>query len=198
MHFAMVFYIISVLIMVIGGFMLFPLGIAMYNGETVSTMAFLQTIVIVIVSGILINLITGKRRGKQFSAKDGFLMVTISWVIASGLGALPFFLSGIIPSYADAYFETMSGFTTTGASILPEIQSLPRSILFWRSLTHWLGGMGFVVLTVAIMPILGIGGVKMVSAESPGPTMDKITPKNTHMAKFLWFIYNVITLLETL
>jgi len=196
-HFAMVFYIISVLVMVIGGFMLFPLGIAIYNGETASSMAFLQTIVLVLVSGVLINYITGKRRGKQFSAKDGFLMVTISWVIASGLGALPFILSGIIPSYADAYFETMSGFTTTGASILPEIQSLPRSMLFWRSLTHWLGGMGFVVLTVAIMPILGIGGVKMVSAESPGPTMDKITPKITHMAKLLWFIYIGMTILET-
>jgi trk/ktr system potassium uptake protein len=197
MHLTMVFYIISVLITVIGGFMLFPLGIAIYNGETASAVAFIQTIVLVIVSGVLINLFTGKRRGKQFSAKDGFLMVTISWVIASAAGALPFMLSGVIPSYADAYFETMSGFTTTGASILPEIQSLPRSILFWRSLTHWLGGMGFVVLTVAIMPLLGIGGVKMVSAESPGPTMDKITPKITHMAKLLWFIYIGMTILET-
>lgn len=198
MHFAMVFYIISVLIMVIGGFMLFPLGIAIYQGEAASSMAFFQTIVLVLVSGILINFFTYKRRGKQFSAKDGFLMVTVSWVIASGLGALPFMLSGIIPSYTDAYFESMSGFTTTGASILTEIQSLPKSILFWRSLTHWLGGMGFVVLTVAIMPLLGIGGVKMVSAESPGPTMDKITPKITHMAKLLWFIYIVMTIVETL
>lgn len=197
MHFAMIFYIISVLIMVIGGFMIFPLGIAFYNGEISSMHAFFQTIIIVMAGGILLNLFTRKRRGKQFSAKDGFLMVTISWIIASVAGAMPFFLSGIIPSFADAYFETMSGFTTTGASILPEIQSLPRAILFWRSLTHWLGGMGFVVLTVAIMPLLGIGGVKMVSAESPGPTMDKITPKITHMAKLLWFIYIGMTVLQT-
>ena len=194
----MVFYIISVLIMVIGGFMLIPLGISAYNGEAASTHAFLQTITLVIISGILLNLFTAKRRGKQFSAKDGFLMVTFSWIIASAVGALPFYLSGTIPSFAEAYFETMSGFTTTGASILQEIQSLPRSILFWRSLTHWLGGMGFVVLTVAIMPLLGIGGVKMVSAESPGPTMDKITPKITHMAKLLWFIYIGMTILETI
>lgn len=198
MHFAMVFYIISVLIMVIGGFMLFPLGIAFYNGETSSAQAFFRTIIFVIISGLLLNIVTRKRRGRQFSAKDGFLMVTTSWIIASIAGAFPFYLSGIIPSFADAYFETMSGFTTTGASILTEIQSLPRSILFWRSLTHWLGGMGFVVLTVAIMPLLGIGGVKMVSAESPGPTMDKITPKITHMAKLLWFIYIGMTVLETI
>jgi len=197
MHFAMVFHIISVLIMVIGGFMLFPLGIAVYNGEQAGIQAFMQTIAIVLLSGILLNSLTRKRKGKQFSAKDGFLMVTTSWIIASIAGALPFYFSGIIPSFADAYFETMSGFTTTGASILTEIQSLPKSILFWRSLTHWLGGMGFVVLTVAIMPLLGIGGVKMVSAESPGPTMDKITPQITHMAKLLWFIYIGMTVLET-
>ena len=198
MHFAMIFHIISVLIMVLGGFMLFPLGIAIYNGEVSSSQAFLQTFIVVMALGIFLNLTTRKRTGKQFSAKDGFFMVTVSWVIASVVGAFPFFLSGVIPSFADAYFETMSGFTTTGASILTEIQSLPKSILFWRSLTHWLGGMGFVVLTVAIMPLLGIGGVKMVSAESPGPTMDKITPKITHMAKLLWFIYIGMTVVETM
>jgi trk system potassium uptake protein TrkH len=183
--------------MVIGGFLFFPLGISLYYGEQDCTRAFLMTILIVLFSGLAVNLACRKKRGKQFSAKDGFLMVTVSWVMASVAGALPFYLSHVIPSFADAYFETMSGFTTTGASILSEIQSLPKSILFWRSLTHWLGGMGFVVLTVAIMPLLGIGGVKMVSAESPGPTMDKITPKITHMAKLLWFIYIGMTALET-
>lgn len=198
MHFVMIFHIISVLIMVIGAFMIFPLAIALYSGEQVCAQAFFQTIVIVLIFGIILNLATRKRSGKQFSAKDGFFMVTVSWVIASLAGAMPFYLSRVIPSFADAYFETMSGFTTTGASILQEIQSLPKSILFWRSLTHWLGGMGFVVLTVAIMPLLGIGGVKMVSAESPGPTMDKITPKITHMAKMLWVIYIGMTIVETI
>ena len=198
MHFMLVFNIISVLILVIAGFMLFPLGIAFFNGEQACTNAFLQTIIMVATTGIILNLITGKLKGNQFSAKDGFLMVTVSWIIASVAGALPFFLSGTIPTYTDAFFETMSGFTTTGASILTEIQTLPKSILFWRSLTHWLGGMGFVVLTVAIMPLLGIGGVKMISAESPGPTMDKISPKITHMAKMLWVIYLGLTVLETI
>jgi len=197
MHFTMIFSVVSVLVMVIGGFMLFPLGIAIYEGENPQAAAFALTIALVMASGILLYFFTRKKRGRQFSAKDGFLLVTTSWVIASAVGALPFYLSGSIPSFADAYFETMSGFTTTGASILSEIQSLPRSILFWRSLTHWLGGMGFVVLTVAIMPLLGIGGVKLVSAESPGPTMDKITPKITYMAKILWFIYTAMTIVET-
>jgi len=198
MHFAVVFNIISILMLVISGFMLFPLGIAYFYGETSYAAAFLQTIIIVAAVGIVVYLITKKLKSKQFSAKDGFLMVTISWIIASAAGALPFYLSGAIPSYTEAYFETMSGFTTTGASILTEIQSLPKSILFWRSLTHWLGGMGFVVLTVAIIPLLGVGGVKMVSAESPGPTMDKISPKITYMAKMLWIIYIGLTVLETI
>lgn len=198
MHFAVVFNIISILMLVISGFMIFPLGIAYFNAETSSASAFLYTMLIVAAVGIIVYLVTKKLKGKQFSAKDGFLMVTISWVIASAAGALPFYLSGVIPSYTEAYFETMSGFTTTGASILTEIQSLPKSILFWRSLTHWLGGMGFVVLTVAIIPLLGVGGVKMVSAESPGPTIDKISPKITYMAKMLWIIYIGLTILETI
>jgi trk/ktr system potassium uptake protein len=198
MHFAVVFNIISILMLVISGFMLFPLGIAYFNGESSYATAFLHTIIIVAAVGIVVYLITKKLKSKQFSAKDGFLMVTISWIIASAAGALPFYLSGAIPSYTEAYFETMSGFTTTGASILTEIQSLPKSILFWRSLTHWLGGMGFVVLTVAIIPLLGVGGVKMVSAESPGPTIDKISPKITYMAKMLWIIYIGLTVLETI
>ncbi len=198
MHFKLVFNIISVLFLVIGGFMLLPLGIAFTNGELVCAIAFLETITIIMSLGVIINLVTRKGKSNNFSAKDGFFMVSFSWIIASVAGALPFFLSGVIPSYADAFFETMSGFTTTGASILTEIQTLPKSILFWRSLTHWLGGMGIVVLTVAIMPLLGISGVKMLSAESPGPTMDKMTHKITHMAKILWIIYLGMTVLETI
>ncbi len=198
MHFKLVFNIISVLFLVIGGFMIFPLGIAFVNGELDCAIAFLETITIIMSLGVIINLVTRKGKSNHFSAKDGYFMVSSSWIIASMAGSLPFFLSGVIPSYADAFFETMSGFTTTGASILTEIQTLPKSILFWRSLTHWLGGMGIVVLTVAIMPLLGISGVKMLSAESPGPTMDKMTHKITHMAKMLWIIYLGMTVLETI
>ncbi|MCK5248910.1 MAG: TrkH family potassium uptake protein, partial [Spirochaetaceae bacterium] len=129
--------------------------------------------------------------------REGFLMVTAGWITASAAGAIPYVLSGAIPSFTDAFFESMSGFTTTGASILTAIESLPRSILFWRSLTHWLGGMGIVVLTVAILPFLGVGAVQMVRAESPGPTLDKIAPKITQTAKILWFLYLGLTVLES-
>jgi trk system potassium uptake protein TrkH len=131
------------------------------------------------------------------SPKSGFLFVTLAWVSASALGALPFYLSGSIASYADCYFETMSGFTTTGASILSEIEALPKSILFWRSMTHWLGGMGIVVLTVAIFPLLGFGGLHLMEAEAPGPSVDKITPRVASTAKILWLIYLGLTVIET-
>jgi len=113
------------------------------------------------------------------------------------IGCLPFYLSEAIPSFTDAFFETMSGFTTTGASILTDIESMPKAFLFWRSLTHWLGGMGIVVLTVAIFPLLGIGGLQLIKAEAPGPSVDKITPKIAGTAKILWIIYIFLTIMQT-
>jgi len=138
-----------------------------------------------------------KEKGIPYlSPRSGFLFVALSWISASALGALPFCLSGAIPSYTDAFFETMSGFTTTGASILTDIEPLPKSILFWRSTTHWLGGMGIVVLTVAIFPLLGFGGLHLMEAEAPGPSVDKITPRVAGTAKILWLIYIGFTVIE--
>ena len=131
-----------------------------------------------------------------FSTKSGYLFVSLAWVSASLVGCLPFILSGAIPSFTDAYFETMSGFTTTGASILPDVEIIPRSILLWRSMTHWLGGMGIVVLTVAIFPLLGLGGLQLVEAEAPGPSVDKITPRMAGTAKIFWLIYIILTVAE--
>jgi trk system potassium uptake protein TrkH len=139
-----------------------------------------------------------RRASVTLSNRDGFLLVTSSWILSALAGSLPLYLSGAIPTFTDAFFETMSGFTTTGASILSDIESLPKSILFWRSLTHWLGGMGIVVLTVAILPLLGIGAYQMMKAEAPGPSLDKITPKITETAKLLWFIYLGLTAAETI
>lgn len=197
MHIPLVLNIISILVLVVSAFMVIPLGIAVFGNEVQTVNAFLISIAIMVTIGLLTYLFTKRKKKNLVSTKDGFLMVTFSWIIVSALSSLPFVFSGTIPSFANAFFETMSGFTTTGASILTEIESLPKSMLFWRSLTHWLGGMGFVVLTVAILPLLGIGGVRMVSAESPGPTMDKISPKITQMAKWLWIIYIGLTVLET-
>lgn len=146
--------------------------------------------------GFLGYLFTRKRTKNILSIKDGFLLVTLSWLGASFVGAFPYYISGQIPLFTDAFFETASGFTTTGASVLTDIESLSLSILFWRSFTQWLGGMGIIVLTVAILPILGIGGLQLVKAEAPGPVVDKISPRIAETAKKLWLIYVGFTLLE--
>jgi len=199
-RFIPVLHIISLLLLLIAFFMLAPLSIAFFQDDSHIVSAFGITILCTAVVCGLLWCLTRPVDGSKhhLRTREGFLMVGASWVSASALGAIPFVLSGAIPSYTDAFFETMSGFTTTGASILTEIQSLPESILFWRSLTHWLGGMGIVVLTVAILPFLGVGGVQLVRAESPGPTLDKIAPKIAQAAKILWYLYFGFTVLETL
>jgi trk system potassium uptake protein TrkH len=137
------------------------------------------------------------KRHEDIRSKEGFAIVTLGWISFATIGALPFVLSGAVPHYTDAFFETMSGFTTTGASILTDIEAVPHGILFWRSLTHWLGGMGIIVLTIAILPFLGVGGMQMFKAESPGPTVDKLSPRIASTAKILWGVYVFFTLFET-
>ncbi len=190
--------IISMLLIIISGFMMVPAGIALYCGEERSFTAFAGTIAVTVVFSSAVFLMLRNNRAAALSTRDGFLLVTLSWVLASAIGALPFYFSGGIPSYTDAFFETISGFSTTGASILTDIESLPRSMLFWRSMTHWLGGMGIVVLAVAVLPLLGIGGLQLIQAEAPGPTVDRLTPRIAGTAKLLWFIYIGFTVAETL
>lgn len=129
----------------------------------------------------------------SLSPRGGYLFVTLSWVLSAALGAIPFVFSGVIPSWHDAFFETMSGFTTTGATILSDIERLPASLLLWRATTHWLGGMGIVVLTVAVFPLLGINGRALMEAESPGPQIEKFTPRLSQTASILWFLYCGLT-----
>lgn len=176
--------------------MLTPIIWAIVDGEVGTVRAFLIPIVVVVPLSAAFLRFSGSDF-EDVTTRDGFLMVSAGWVSVSLLGAVPFVLSGTIPSYVDALFETMSGFTTTGASILTEIEALPRSMLFWRSLTHWLGGMGIIVLTVAIFPLLGIGGLQLIKAEAPGPRVDKLTPKVTETAKILWLTYVLLSLAET-
>ena len=196
MNLILVAKVVLVLLLVIAGFMLAPLLVAILYGETAMIPAFVIPMVAVVVVAGLYLLVTSGKRG-TLSTKDGFFLVTLSWLCAAGVGALPFTISGWVPSYTDAFFETMSGFTTTGATILTDIEALPASLLFWRSLTHWLGGMGIIVLTVAILPLLGVGGYQIMKAEAPGPSVDRLTPKITETAKILWFIYLGLTVLET-
>ena len=134
---------------------------------------------------------------RNIGKREGYIIVSFSWIVISLFGTLPYLFSEAIPSFTDAFFETMSGFTTTGASILTDIESLPKGILFWRAMTHWIGGMGIIVLSVAILPILGIGGMQLFVAEMPGITPDKLHPRITQTAKRLWVIYVILTFAET-
>ena len=150
-----------------------------------------------ILLGVIIWLASRGGRKQELGNRDGYLVVTLGWVVMACIGAIPYVVSGAIPSYTDAFFETMSGFTTTGASILADqIEALPKGLHFWRAMTHWIGGMGIIVLTIAILPLLGIGGMQLYSAEVPGPSPDKLTPRVKETAKRLWIIYGGLTALE--
>lgn len=146
----------------------------------------------------LLLLLFSKDASKNIGKKEGFLIVTLGWISLSITGCLPYLFSGAIPSITGAIFETISGYTTTGATVLEDIEIVPHGILMWRSLTHWMGGMGIIVLTVAILPILGIGGMQLFSAEASGISTDKLHPRITSTAKRLWLIYFGLTALQTI
>jgi trk system potassium uptake protein len=158
--------------------------------------SFFITITGIILIGVPGYFLT--RHSTELHLKEGFLIVSSGWILFALIGALPFKISGFIPSYTDAFFETMSGFTTTGASILNNIEALPHGLLFWRSFTHWLGGMGIILLSLAILPLLGIGGMQLFKAEVPGPTPDKLTPRIKHTAELLWGVYVFVSLVEAI
>tara|TARA_B110000971_G_scaffold5069_1_gene5071 strand:+ start:4 stop:1431 length:1428 start_codon:yes stop_codon:yes gene_type:complete len=147
--------------------------------------------------GIFIMLLS-RNHTKQIQKREGYIIVSFGWVLMSLSGMLPYLFTGVIPDISSAFFETMSGYTTTGSTILNDIESVPKGILFWRSTTHWIGGMGIIVLAIAILPLLGIGGMQLFAAEAPGPSSDKLHPRITDTAKRLWFIYVGYTLAETI
>jgi len=187
-------HVLSALLLFLAVSLVFPLAVSLIYGES-TTVHYLTTIALAAGIGFLGYFTT--KATVELRIKDGFIIVTMGWIIFAAFGALPFYLSSAIPSYTDSFFETMSGFTTTGASILTEIESLPHSLLFWRSFTHWLGGMGIILLSLAILPLLGIGGMQLFKAEVPGPSPDKLSPRIRETAKLLWFVYVLITVVET-
>ena len=141
---------------------------------------------------------TCKDQNKRIDKREGFLIASSTWLVLSAFGSLPFIISGAIPSYTDAFFESVSGFTTTGATILTDVESLSHGLLYWRSLTQWLGGMGIIILSLAILPILKIGGLQLLSAQVPGPNTDKLRPRIKNTAKRLWTIYLLFTVSEAI
>ena len=184
------------ILLVLAAALIIPCIISLYHREEKASEAFSFTLLFCIIAGaVIVRFISPSPA--RIRARDGFLVVSASWLVSSLVGALPFCISGAIPSFFDAFFESCSGFTTTGASILTDIKSLPRSILFWRSFTHWLGGMGILVFVMALLPSLGISGQNVANAETPGPTKDKITAKFSDTARDLYLIYIGMTVAET-
>ena len=195
-NFRIIVRVLSFLLLVVSSFMLSGVVFAWYFNESIWPL-FISFLITGATGGI-IWLFLGKRKSKGIGKREGYLIVALSWIVVSLFGSLPYIFSNTIPLFTNAFFETISGFTTTGATILTDIEALPKSILYWRSMTHWLGGMGIIVLTVAILPFLGIGGMQLLVAEMPGITPDKLHPRITATAKSLWGIYVLLTLTEML
>lgn len=190
----MICKIMGSLFFIEAGFLILCALLAIYYKETDLT-AFLSSAAITAGAGIVFS-IFGKNAERKISRRDGYVVVSLAWIFFSLFGMLPFYLSGYIPSITDAFFETMSGFTTTGASILDNIESLPHGLLFWRSMTQWIGGLGIVFFTIAVLPIFGVGGVQLFAAEATGPTHDKVHPRIGVTAKWIWSIYLGLTIAE--
>ncbi len=192
-----ILHILSILLMFEGLFMLLGLPFAFYYEDS-SAYSLILSGFITSASGAVIWLFTRSHLTHAINKKEGFLLVTLSWLTFSLFGTLPYIISGVIPSFTNAFFETMSGFSTTGASVLTDVEMVPEGILFWRSLTHWIGGMGIIVFSVAILPFLGIGGMQLFAAEMPGVTKDKLHPRITGTAKRLWGIYVLLTFVQVI
>jgi len=190
-NFKPVAQVIGVLLLLTGGLMLtgLPVSLVFRSGDG---LALLYSGLITCSVGALFWILKFPERN-GIRKREGYLIVALGWLAMVLFGTLPYLFSGVIPLWSDAFFETVSGMTTTGATVLTDIESIPRGILYWRSLTQWIGGMGIIVLTVAIFPLLGIGGIELFVAEAPGPTSDKIHPRIRETARRLWFIYLGLT-----
>ena len=193
-HFKAIIHILGTLLLLNGVFMATILPVSWHTNSK-DFNALLYSSVISFNLGIVIWWLTRKVK-KELSKRDGYIIVSMGWLIMGVSGSLPFLLSGTIDSIPSALFETISGYTTTGASIIKDIESMTPGIMLWRSMTQWIGGMGIIVLTVAILPLLGVGGMELFAAESPGPSSTKIHSKITDTAKRLWLIYVIITGVE--
>lgn len=197
MNFKSISRTVGLILLITGIFQLFPLLIAVIDHEPRNILAYIESLCLILLVGSAL-LLFSRGGNRMFSAQEGFAATGLSWIFMSAFGALPFFLSGQIPSYVDAFFEMVSGFTTTGASILTDVEALSRCNLFWRSFSHWLGGMGVLVFLLAVVPGArknGGTGIYLMRAESPGPSVDKLTPHLRQTAMILYGIYILLTAL---
>ncbi|MEE1012622.1 MAG: potassium transporter TrkG, partial [Acutalibacteraceae bacterium] len=193
MNYKMISYYIGRILLVEGILLIFPaIGALIYGDDTL--IAFAVTIASLAVTGLIA--VKQKPQKTNIYAKEGYVIVALSWILMSLFGALPFFVSGHIPNFIDAFFETVSGFTTTGSTILTNVEALPKSLLFWRSFTHWIGGMGILVFMIAIMPKTESNSMHVMRAEVPGPTVGKLVSKLRATARILYGIYCVLTIVQ--
>jgi trk system potassium uptake protein TrkH len=188
-----VLHTLGAFLFILGLLMAVPLGCSLYYGDG-DSQAFALSFLVTSGAGFALFL-AGRARGERIMLghREGFLIVSAGWILASLFGGFPYLIHGALPSFTDAYFETISGFTTTGATVITKIEGLPHGILLWRSMTQWLGGMGIIVLSVAILPFLGVGGRQLFKAELPGPVKDKLEPRIAETARSLWMVYGIIT-----
>ena len=184
-------------LLIFNGFFMFISGVISLNYNDGASRGIFLAGILTIITGVVFRFVT-KGFKKEIKKREGYIVVTLGWILMSLSGSLPYLFTGSIPSFTNAFFETISGYTTTGASILDNIEIMPQGILFWRSTTHWIGGMGIIVLTIAVLPLLGIGGMQLFAAEAPGPSADKLHPRITDTAKRLWYIYLGLTVSEAL
>lgn len=188
--------VVGIILLFVGAMMILPLLISLIykDGDALS---LLWSVIVTLIVGIALYFV-GKKK-QDIGLRDGFAVVTLGWLAMAFAGALPFYLSGAIPTFTDSLFESMSGFSTTGASTLGStisIESLPHGILFWRNLTQWIGGMGIILLSLAILPLLKVGGMQLYRAEFPGPVKDKLTPRIRNTAEILWVVYLLFSIIE--
>ncbi len=195
MNIRRILYTLGKIITLEGGLMILPLVTAVMYGEGRTVLAFACTMAGALAVGVLLQRLNKKADATIF-AREGFVITAATWILLSAIGALPFVLSGEIPSYVDAFFETVSGFTTTGASILTDVEAMSHGCLFWRSFTHWIGGMGVLVLMMAIIPDNSGRSIHIMRAEMPGPIVERIVPKVRDTAKILYLIYIVMTAVQ--
>tara|TARA_R110002072_G_scaffold59514_4_gene151773 strand:+ start:19582 stop:21087 length:1506 start_codon:yes stop_codon:yes gene_type:complete len=196
LNYKIISHLMGLLLVVNGGFILLASIVSFIYADGVGREMLFAGLVALAIGGSI--MFATKNHRKEIKKREGYIIVTFGWIFMSLVGTLPYLFTGAIPNFTDAFFETMSGYTTTGASILHDIEIIPKGVLFWRSITHWIGGMGIIVLAIAILPLLGIGGMQLFAAEAPGPAGDKLHPRITDTAKRLWLIYVGYTVAETI
>lgn len=194
MNYRMLAYLLGLILLIEAAMLSLPMAIALIYGESILPFALTMAVLIAVATPFILR----KPKNARIYAKDGYVCVASSWILLSAFGALPFVFSGAIPNYINAFFETVSGFTTTGATILTKIEGLPYGILFWRSFTHWIGGMGVLVFMLALIPSASGSGIYLMRAELPGPSKGKIVPKLRDTAIILYLIYIALTAIEAI